>query len=158
MSKVTPIRKRRTVEEPAQKARRATTRKQRKSLAMHSAVATPMLATLLTAAAASLWHEESKWALAPAGVALAVLGVSLPHVRDGFKHVTGQGRGNALLMAIGIDAGLICFEAITHHNISQGLTWEWSTLAPMSVPLIGMCTCLYLSVRYNIVAYTLHLE
>ena len=125
-----------------------TTIKSRRSLSIQSAIGTPILAVLLTSGASDLAHAGSYLAIPPALIAIAVLFVSGPHVRDGFQHVTGQSVGNATCMAIGIDAGMLCMEALLH-------------LAPLSVFTtalfgLGLAGCLYLSVRYNVVAYTLH--
>lgn len=120
----------------------------RTRLTYATAALTPIMGATFAHYAAELGVQANPLGIVPAVIALAVLGVSLPHVASGLREVTGQSRVNCFLLAVGIDAGLIaCKAGLTLGTLSaQWLLWG------MVVILLTM------SGAMNLVAYTLRHE
>lgn len=116
----------------------------RTRLTLTVATLTPAMGATFGHYAAELALQGSWLAAVPTAIALAVLTVSLPHVAQGLREVTGQSTLNCYLLAAGIDAGLVTAKAgLMLGTLSAG--WLlWTTLAVL----------LIMSAALNAVAYS----
>lgn len=116
----------------------------RKVFTYATAALTPCMGATFAHFAAELGVAGNMLAIVPAIIAAAVLFVSLPHVADGLKEVTGQSLGNCRALAVGIDAGLIALKAGLMLG-TLGATWLlWG----------GLVVLLTMSGAMNLVAYS----
>lgn len=119
--------------------------KARTRLTVATAGLTPAMGATFAHFAAELGTQASHLAWAPAAIALSVLAVSLPHVAEGLREVTGQSKTNCMLLAIGVDLGLIACKAGLMLG-TLGAAWLlWAMLG----------TLLAMSGAMNMVAYSL---